>query len=208
MTYGLLCYVSHHLFGTTAGVEVGQYLGDVAASFGTMYEPNLFGAYSGCFAVLFLALYLSSGEHRSGHLVGFLLAALASASSFSRASLLAVIVSVGWVLWKTRHFRAKSPTGDLFCFWVRTGLAVSLMGIGGVLRERISALYYQGLTEETAISRVLVIQQAIEELPNHLLLGKGTASFNRLLTGLTILNGQVIRLGLAMPRSEFFMILV
>ena len=179
VTYGLLCYVSHHLFGTTAGVEVGQYLGDVAASFGTMYEPNLFGAYSGCFAVLFLALYLSSGEHRSGYLVGFLLAALASASSFSRASLLAVIVSVGWVLWKTRHFRAKSPN-RLFVFVLGLGLvlAVSLTAIGGVLRERISALYYQGLTEETAISRVLVIQQAIQELPNHLLLGKGTASFN------------------------------
>jgi O-antigen ligase len=178
-TYGLLCYVSHYLFGTTAGVEIGQYLVDVAASFGTMYEPNLFGAYSGCFAVLFLALYLSDGEHRSGYLVGFLLASLAAASSFSRASLFALIVSIGWVFWRTRHFRAKSHN-RLVVFFLGLGLvlAISVTAIGGVLRERVTALYYQGFTEETAISRVLVIQQAIQELPNHLLLGRGTASFN------------------------------
>lgn len=178
-TYGLLCYVSHYLFGTRAGVEIGQYLVDVAASCGTMYEPNLFGAYSGCFAVLFLALYLSGGKHRSGNLVGFLVASLASISSFSRAALFALIVSTGWVFWKTRRFRANSPNRlVVFALGFALVLAISITPIGGVVRERVSALYYQGFTEETAISRVLVIQQAIQELPNHLLMGRGTASFN------------------------------
>src|SRR6267378_2814095 len=38
--YGILCYASNHAFGTTAGMSVGQYLSDVAAPYGSLYEPN------------------------------------------------------------------------------------------------------------------------------------------------------------------------
>ncbi len=178
-SYGLLCYTSHHLFGTTAGVETGAYLVDVAAPFGTMYEPNLFGAYSGCVAVLFLALYLSEGRHRSGYLVGFVAASLAAVSSYSRAALLALILSGVWVFWKTRHLQTKSSK-NLVVFVLGVGLilAIAATAAGNVLRERLSALYYQGFAEGTLLSRVLVIQEAIQEVPKHPILGSGTASFN------------------------------
>lgn len=178
-SYGLLCYASHYLFGTNEGMEVGQYLVDVAAPFGTMYEPNLFGAYAGCVAILFLALYLSQGLSRSGYLLGFAVASLATVSSYSRAALLALILASAWVLWKTRHFRSRNST-NLIAFATGLGLilAIAVMLAGNVLRERLSDLYYQGFTEGTMLPRVLVIQQAIQDVPNHPILGSGTASFN------------------------------
>jgi O-antigen ligase len=177
--YGLLCYAAHNLFGTTTGVELGVYLNTVAAPFGTMYEPNLFGAYSGCIAVLFLALYLMSGQRRPACLLGFLLASVAAVSSFSRAVFLALLISIAWVFWKTRRFRAKSPNRFVVLALGGTlAVVIAATAVGGVLRERLSALYYQGLTEETALSRLLVTQQALQEVPSHPLLGSGTASFN------------------------------
>jgi O-antigen ligase len=177
--YGLLCYVSHSLFGTTGGVELGVYLGSVAAPFGTMYEPNLFGAYCGCLAVMLLALYLVSRPSRPAYLIGFFLASIASVSSFSRAAFAAQLIAVAWVFWKTRRFRIKSPN-RFFVFGVAATLVVVIASsaVGGVLRERLGDLFYQGLTEETALSRFLVTQQALQEVPNHPLLGSGTASFN------------------------------
>lgn len=178
-SYGLLCYASHHLFGTKAGMEVGQYLVDVSASYGTMYEPNLFGAYTACFAALFLALYLTGDRHKFGYLGGFLVSSVAAVSSYSRAALFALILSVGWVFWKTRHIRRES-SNRFVVFGLGLGLVmiIALTSAGAVLQERIGDLYYQGLTEGTAISRVIVIQEAIQDVPKHPLFGSGTASFN------------------------------
>src|SRR4029077_17945552 len=91
--YGIFCYASHDVFGSTIGMSIGQYLSDVAAPYGSMYEPNLFGAYSGCCAVLLLALYVAGGQNRTGHLACFLIAALASVLSFSRAALFALVIA-------------------------------------------------------------------------------------------------------------------
>jgi O-antigen ligase len=178
-SFGLLCYVAHNLFGTTVGVELGVYLYTVAAPYGTLYEPNHFGAYCGCLAALFLALYLMEGHRRRAYLLGFLVASIATVSSFSRAAFFALLLAAGWIFWKTRHFRVKGPN-RFAVLAVGAGLLLVILAsaTGGVLRERLTALYYQGLTEETALSRVLIIQQAIQEVPNHPIIGSGTGSFN------------------------------
>ncbi len=176
--YGIGCWISHLVFGTGMGVQVAQYLGDVAAPYGSMYEPNLFGAYTGCCASLFLASYLLDGR-RLHHLFCFLVAAVASVISFSRATLLALVITTCWLVWRGR---SKNPINakKLMIFGAAFGLIVSLAftAVGDVLRERFTNLFYQGLTEETTISRAVVIQEALQDLPGHLLLGNGTASFN------------------------------
>ncbi len=179
VVYGLLCYGSHQMFGTSTGMEVGAYLEKVAAPYGTMFEPNLFGAYSACIAVLFLALYLTYGKYRIISLICFLVATVAAISSFSRAALVALIISIGWVFWRTRHLRQDRPYRSIvFVMSLGLILVIAYSAVGGVMQERIGDLVYQGLTEGTAISRVLVIHDALQEVPNHLLLGSGTASFN------------------------------
>jgi O-antigen ligase len=177
--YGILCYLSLHAFGTTGGMEIGQYFGDVAAPFGSMYEPNLFGAYAGCCAVMFLALYMLEGQNRTSSLVCFLIASLATVLSFSRAALLALVVASGWVLWKAR----SGGSGGRRALWTIVLGAALIMFVaastfGDVLRERFNNLFYQGLTEETTITRFIVIEEALREIPNHPILGSGTASFN------------------------------
>jgi O-antigen ligase len=177
--YGILCYLSHHVFGTTFGMEVGQYLVDVAAPYASQYEPNLFGAYTACCAVLFLALYLAQGKNRLSSLIGFLIASLAAVLSFSRAALAALVVTAVWVFWKSGD-ASRSRRVKLVSFALGLGLflllAVTL--VGGVLRERFGNLAQQGLAEETTITRLVITEEALREIPTHLFLGSGTASFN------------------------------
>jgi hypothetical protein len=175
--YGILCYVSQHLFATTFGMEIGQYFVDVAAPYGSLYEPNLFGAYTACCTVIFLALYLMDDRHRSGYLVCVVVAALATVLSFSRGALLALVVAACWVFWSARRHRKSDRSslatllpGLVFILIIAAGV------MGGVLRERITNLFQQGAGEETTLTRLLVIQESLQDVPNHLLLGTGTAS--------------------------------
>jgi O-antigen ligase len=177
--YGILCYLSNHLFGTATGMVVGDYLVNVSAPYGTMYEPNLFGAYTAACAVIFLSLYLGAEHARIGNLIGFVIASVATVLSFSRAALFALVVVICFVLWKAPSsrstYRAKIVIVGLIC---ALALMVAVTAVGGVLQERVADLFAQGLTEETTISRVLVTQQALQEIPNHPWIGSGTASFN------------------------------
>lgn len=178
--YGILCYASHHAFGSTIGMEIGQYLVDIAAPYGSMYEPNLFGAYAGCCAVLCLAVYMIEG-HRLVHLLGFLVASLATVVSFSRAALLAFVVASGWVLWRATHRGNERQTrmkSINFLLGFGLILVVAASTAGGVLQERFTNLFQQGLAEETTITRLIVTEEALLEIPKHPLLGSGTASFN------------------------------
>lgn len=176
--YGMLCYASNLAFGTTTGMSVGQYLYDVAAPYGSLYEPNLFGAYAACSAVAFLALYLAPGRRLRYGLFS-LVCSLAVALSYSRAALIAMVLTMGWLSWRTRSF----GNWNLRRVWVLVPTAGLILGIavstiGGVLQDRFTGLYDRGLAEDTTITRLVVFQEALQEIPNHPLLGSGTASFN------------------------------
>jgi O-antigen ligase len=177
--YGIFCFLSHQVFGTTFGVSVGQYLSDVAAPFGSMYEPNLFGAYTASASVIFFALYLFAG-HRLRDLVCFLITAIASFVSFSRASLIALLVAGAYLFWKSHRHAEGNALRKLLTVGLVAALILGLFlsPLGDVVRERFTNLFYEGLTEETAIARVIIIQEALQEIPGHLLIGRGTASFN------------------------------
>ena len=175
--YGILCYVMYHAFGTTAGIESGQYLSDVAAPYGSLFEANLFGAYTGCIAVLALAIYLIA-EHRLGYLICFFVASLASVLSFSRAALVALVVATAWVCWQARHAReGHRSRSAILVLAVGLLLLIVIPAVGGVVQERFAGLLSQGrLGEESAIARLIEAQEALQELSEHRLIGTGTAS--------------------------------
>lgn len=177
--YGTFCFLSHQIFDTTFGVTVGQYLNDVAAPFGTMFEPNLYGAYAASASVIFFALYLFAG-HRIRDLVCFLITAIASFLSFSRASLVALLLTGAFLFWKShRQTRGNSLRKLLTVGLILLLILILFSGpLGKIVRERFDNLVSQGLTEETTISRVIVLEEAVQEIPGHLLIGRGTASFN------------------------------
>jgi hypothetical protein len=177
--FGIFCYLSHYAFETTVGMSVGQYLVDVSAPYGSMYEPNLFGAYAGCCAVLCLSAFLL-GQSRAFSAAGFLIATLATILSYSRAALVALLIASTWVFWKARRSKTAGNRSKIlvpilaFAFIFIIGIYTA----GGTLQKRFEDLYYQGFTEGTALARLLVIQEALMEIPGHTLLGNGTASFN------------------------------
>jgi hypothetical protein len=177
--YGILCYASNHIFGTVAGMSIGQYLVDVAAPYGSMYEPNLFGAYAASCAVMFLSLYVTNEHNRFGSLIGCFICSIAAVLSFSRATTFALLVIICFVLWRAPsaelNRRAKLVIVGLGC---TLAMAFAFSAVGGVLQQRIADLFVEGMTENTAIARFFVIEQALQEVPHHLWIGSGTASFN------------------------------
>jgi len=177
--YAILCYASHLVFGSTAGISVGPYRSGISVPYGSMYEPNLLGAYAGCCAVMLLSLYVLATKNRSIYMMCFFITSVASVLSFSRAALLALIIVISWIFWKVRSAedtgRHRRATVALAASLV---VVVAVSPLGGILWERFNNLYYEGLTEETAVSRFIVIQEAVQEIPAHPLLGSGTASFN------------------------------
>jgi O-antigen ligase len=175
--YGILCYASHHVLGTVAGMDIDLYLGNISVPHGSLYEPNLFGAYTACCAVLFLALYLCEGQHRFGCLVCFLVASLATGLSCSRGALFAFVVALGWVFWKARRLK-KARRNKLSTFILVFGLILVMAAsvTGGGLQERFGNLFQQGLEEGTTMTRLITIQAALQDVPQHPLLGSGTAS--------------------------------
>jgi O-antigen ligase len=177
--YGIFSYASHQVFGTTFGVMVGQYLNDVAAPFGSMYEANLFGAYAASTAVACLSLYLFAG-HRLRYLICFLVTGIAAFISFSRAGLVALLLVGGYLFSKSHRNSAEKASRKFVAVGALVLLFLVLFSgpLGQIVRERFANLFYEGLTEETAISRVIVMQEALQEIPGHLLIGRGTASFN------------------------------
>jgi hypothetical protein len=126
-----------------------------------------------------LALYLVAGKDWTGSLPCFLIALLASVLSFSRAALFALVIAVCWVFWKARSAGSGGPRSlATIVLAAALILVVAASALGGILRERFDNLLYQGLAEETAISRFIVMEEALLEIPRHPLLGSGTASFN------------------------------
>jgi O-antigen ligase len=176
--YGILCFASHHVFGTTIGMESGAYFFDIAAPYGSLFEPNLFGAYTASFAVLFLSLFLGNNRHRSACMTGFIVASLATVLSLSRAALIAFVFAVIWMIRKTRRAN-KRWSGRVLILVpaVALGLLLIAAPIRSVLQERFANLFSQGLAEETTVTRYIVIAEALQDIPAHLLLGSGTASF-------------------------------
>ena len=176
--YGIFCFASHYAFGTTIGIESGAYFSDVAAPYGSLFEPNLFGAYSAACALLFLSLYLGDGRHRAACATGFVLASLATVLSLSRAALVAFVFVILWMVRKARQANTRWNWRAMI-LPPTVGLVFLLLvpPIRAVLQERFANLFYEGLAEETTVTRYIAMEEALKDIPAHPLLGSGTASF-------------------------------
>ncbi len=90
--YGILTFLSHLAFGTTLGIELEQY-GFTSGTYGTQYETNLFGSYTACCAIMFLALFvLSDRPGRRWYGWGFAITLVAAIVSLTRSVLAALPV--------------------------------------------------------------------------------------------------------------------
>jgi len=132
--FGIICFLSNRAFNTTLGVSAEQY-GFMPGTHGTQYEANLFGSYTACCAVMFLAFFLLSHEPRAKFGWGLCITLIGALISLARSVLFALPVATVFVVWvtlKTGHLRIRRllPLG--------VGVVLVLLAISPLLLNFVS----------------------------------------------------------------------
>lgn len=176
--YAIFCFYSYSLFHTSFGVEVEQYEGGVAATYGLQFEANILGAYSGALAVMMLVMYLWEGSRK--YLIGSAFFGLiAMAISLSRAALLAtfLVVTLAGLL----AFVRKRLTWKATINFAAASLVALLLVAPFILQhytERFSTVELADPTSDpNTLTRAVQTVSAIDEVEKHPFFGGGTASF-------------------------------
>ena len=177
--YGIFCFFSNHLLHTSFGLETEQY-GSIPGTYGTQYEANLFGSYTGACAIMFFACFLMGRESSRGkYRLGLAVTILGAIVSLARSVYLAFPIALLFVLWiafKKRQFQLKR----LIPLAVGAGLTLAVLSpfMLGFVRERFSTINPTELASDpTALTRIVQMAVAAEDVRAHPLLGTGTASF-------------------------------
>lgn len=180
--YAVACFASRHLFGTSFGVEVGQYSAGFEGTYGTQAEPNILGSYSACLAIILLVVYFSDGRKRGWVVWGFTISLAAIFVALSRGAFIsfvfgsAVLFSLGL---KRRSFRIRKLLP------IALGLAVVTAPIalisGRNLEARFAGLFQGGAESDTeTIGRLVAWGASFEDIARHPIVGNGIASFQLL----------------------------
>jgi hypothetical protein len=178
--YGILCFLSNHVFQTSVGVEIGQY-GSIPGIYGTQFEANVFGSYTACCAIMFLAYFLLSDQpRRAWYGCGFAITAIGALISLARSVFLALpIVAILVVVISLRKGQLRlRRIGPLVLGFGLLLVAVSPI-LANLVRERLSTIDLSEIAaDNTTVERLLQISVAIEDIQARPMLGTGTASFH------------------------------
>jgi hypothetical protein len=172
--YAIICFYSNLFFGTSFGMELEQY-GSTPGTYGTQYEANLLGSYTGACCCMMLVMYLRERERK--FLVGFGVTLAAMAISLSRGALLGAVFGLLIILLRYR----KDFTGP-----VLKGVSLALLAMAvtvapavwGLWSERFSAVELSNpAADYTTRDRLFTIGLASDDILQHPWLGNGTSSF-------------------------------
>lgn len=179
--YGVLCFVSYVIFRTTLGVTPFQY-GLIPGTYGSQYEANLFGSYTGSCAIMFLTVYLFKKGSAPRYAFGFAVTSIALFVSLARAALLGFVVAVFLVLFLSyRSGNLRLARITRLSLALGALLLIVMPMAGSFLVERISGLSFNDPVEDINVQgRLLSYAAALENIRQHPLLGNGTASFQLL----------------------------
>lgn len=178
--YGILCFFSNRAFGTQFGIAAEQY-GVIPGTHGTQYEANLFGSYSACCAIMFLALYLfDDGSRRNVRsLVGLGLCTAGTLVSLSRAALAALLV-VGGLVVLIGTTRKKFGRRRIMALASSFALLLLLITpfVGSFLQERFSTIELESPSADSSTwIRMVSLGAALDDIQAHPVFGSGTDSF-------------------------------
>jgi O-antigen ligase len=177
--YGISCFLLNRAFGTQFGIEAAKYDGGIPGTCGTLYDSNMFGNYTACCSVVFLGLYLFGDDRRRQHyyIAGFLLTAVAMVVSLARASLLAFVVAVLFLMYVAVRRRTVPRRRLLHLAAVGAVLVLTAsLLVGTYLRARFGTV---GVGEDSsAFARVFMFVGALKDIGQHPLFGTGTGSFH------------------------------
>jgi len=175
--YAAISFVSQRLFGTSFGVEVGQY-GAFGGTYGTQVEANLLGSYAGCLAIIILVLYFSSDRRPRWLFGGIVLATAALIVSLARAALISFgFVSIVLLFLGVRRGFVRARNLLLLGLTLALFLVPIAESGGTNFAERFTNLSEQGIEDETTMGRIMTLSAAIQDISQHPVLGTGAGSF-------------------------------
>ena len=181
--YGTVCFLSNYLFHTSAGVELEQY-GVIPGTYGTQFEANLFGSYTACCAIMFLAYFLLSQEpRRAWYGWGFALTTVGAFISLARSVFFALPLAAAVVVWvaiRKGQFRIRRMVPLML------GAGLLILAVSPILvnlvRERFSTIDLSELSSDnTTVSRLLQVAVAIEDVQARPMLGSRHRQFSLVL---------------------------
>jgi O-Antigen ligase len=177
--YGVLCIVLYRIFGSTLGVDPGQYT-SIPGTYGSQFEANLFGSYTACSAAMFFVFFLA-GEQRMRRWtgLGFLITATGALVSLSRGAVLSLLIACGYVLWIGYGGETSFRRKVLLCAKVSALVfAMAMLLAGNFLKERFATLDPTDvLADQTSMVRLVQVASAVPDILRHPILGNGADSF-------------------------------
>src|SRR5208283_4030906 len=180
--YAVICFASGQLFGTSFGVEVGQYAAGFEGVYGTQYEPNILGSYSACLAIMLLVLCFLSDRKANWMIGGSIIAVASLLVSLSRAAFLSVVFASAVMLFfglrrGSVSIRKLLPLGLGLVLFVAPIAATG----GKNLLERFANLSQDQVQNDVeTVGRLISWTVAIQDILQHPVVGNGTASFQLL----------------------------
>lgn len=174
--YAIAAFSSNLLFSTSFGVELDQY-GTIPGIYGTQYEANLLGSYSGACSIMLLLIYFIRPKRR--YLAGICCTFAAAAISLSRAAIvgtvLAFILAI-FFAWRLQIIHRRTLRNvAVAIFAVILGLAPVLFSL---YRQRLSTVDVTDVTADEDIEgRVVTSAIALNDIALHPVFGTGTSSF-------------------------------
>lgn len=178
----------------SAGLDVGgaevsrsaaEHLANAYGAYGTMVEPNLFGAFAAAFLVLAICLLAVPASAASGTISRRLLRTVAVMSSvalllsFTRAAWIGTMVGVACVVLfgrRTLGIRAARVGKPVA---IGVGLALVLLLLPGITGDflRFKLVNLVNLESRTATLRLLTSALALQQTLDHPIIGYGTFTF-------------------------------
>lgn len=205
--YGIVAALSAYAFGTSFGVGYNFQVSGATnplSPYGTLYEPNIFGGFTGSLYMVFLAILLwqrkSDSEivFRNTYLyTGLFLTATATIFTYTRAIWLALAIGIFLVCvvaggrWR-RIFMSLLLNLPIFIAATLVVLAVTVLNIdtldgnGDTVNGRIPtpedrlATLGRLNTDNTFQWRLETFQLGIQDWSRHPIIGNGTGSFSQL----------------------------
>jgi O-Antigen ligase len=179
--FGILCFLFYLAFGTTSGLTFFFYLDFIPGVHGSQWEPNIFGSYCACFAVMFLFYFLASGRKNGGYLMGLIITSLGVLLSLARQGWVCLIV-VGTAVMLYNFRRGKIQWKRLLPLTV--GLIAALIVATSLMKdlpERLATLAIDRATEDPTIAnRMAKMVLALADIKEHPVIGLGSSSYQLL----------------------------
>ncbi len=178
--FGMFCFLSHLAFQTGFGVTIVDFLGFVPEIHGSLWEPNIFGSYCTCFAVMFLFYFLDTVPRNPWYLTGFLITTIGGLLSLARQGWICLISVGGLVLFynlRKQNIRLKhiAPITASVLIALVVGFTATQS-----LSDRIASFSGEASEDPTVVRRVEMVALATQDILAHPVIGLGTGSLGLL----------------------------